>query len=150
MTGIFQQPGLARVGTSFKLITGLHTLISIQGDATAPLRSSLAGLRLGERVGGGGPFANRAFSHADLHSLSSAYSDVNAYASHPDLARLAVRCMWSLPSSGGQLCLSVCLSMQAQALGTKVKTNVWWAAPILGATGQQALCPACRRACRRP
>jgi hypothetical protein len=54
---------------------------------TAPLRSSLAGLRLGEPGAYSGAAA-RAFSHADLHSLQGAYGDLNPYASNPDLASL--------------------------------------------------------------
>lgn len=69
------------------------------GDVTAPLRSSLAGLRLGEPGAHAANAANRAFSHADLHSLSGAYGDLNPYASNPDLASLV---------SGNPTCTAVC------------------------------------------
>ena len=65
----------------------------LQGDKTGPLRSSLAGMRLGERGGGGHShgLASRAFSHADLHSLSVGYNDLlTPYGSHPDLAGFTV------------------------------------------------------------
>lgn len=98
------------IGTTLPDLTadGCHTLS--QGDASAPLRSSLAGLRLGERGGGYGLDA-RAFSHADLHSLSAAYSDMNPYASHPDLAGLAVRLLWDRGFLFGPCtCCSHCVS----------------------------------------
>lgn len=60
------------------------------GDTAMPLRSSLAGLRLGESRGiGAFGLPSRAFSHADLHVLSGSISDVNPFTSHTDLAALA-------------------------------------------------------------
>ena len=59
------------------------------GDVTTPLRSSLAGMRLGESRGASAfGLPSRAFSHADLHGLSGGYSDVNPFASTTDLPAL--------------------------------------------------------------
>lgn len=85
------QTYVTRIGSRVK-----HWVFWLQGggdDTAMPLRSSLAGLRLGEARGMGAfGLPSRAFSHADLHALSGGISDVNPYTSHTDLAALAVRC----------------------------------------------------------